>query len=364
MKLLFDLSSNQSIYDGVTVYALRILKGFQEHRYPHIILLGNSAICDYLTTHFPEYPCIQADIHNENGSLLKNGWNWHRQVRKIDCDVIFSPNPYLTYFSSKRIIQTVHDLQPLKIYTGRTLWAFRIFLPLVLLRSHRLITITDFVQKEIKRIYPFISSRKMHTISNCVSVDPTRYPESPLPEKYLLYVSTLWEYKNIFTLLQALHLLKDQIPHKLVIIGKPMDAYWEKVCVPYIQTHHLEPHILHLRQPVSDQLLAQYYQFTDLFIHPSLLEGFGYPPIEAAIHRTPVLTTKETALYESTMGLLNYYEPATDPQALAQKIRELLANPPSAEKLAQISEKLRRQYDYAAQAEKVYQFLTQNTSRS
>lgn len=142
-----------------------------------------------------------------------------------------------------------------------------------------------------------------------------------------------------------------------------MDGYWEKVCVPYIQAHHLEPHILHLRQPVSDQLLAQYYQFADLFIHPSLLEGFGYPPIEAAIHRTPVLTTKETALYESTMGLLNYYEPATDPQALAHKIRELLANPPSAEKLARISEKLRRQYDYAAQAEKVYQYLTQNAPR-
>lgn len=80
----------------------------------------------------------------------------------------------------------------------------------------------------------------------------------------------------------------------------------------------MEPHILHFSKPIDDQLLAQYYQFADLFIHPSLLEGFGYPPIEAAIHKTPVLTTKETALYESTMGILNYYEPATDSQALAK----------------------------------------------
>lgn len=360
MKLLFDLSSNKSIYDGVTVYALRILKGFKKHNYHHITILCNSAIYDYITSNYPEYTCIKAKIDNNNGSLIKNGWKWHKQVKNIDCDVIFSPNPYLTYFTTKKIIQTIHDLQPLKIYSGRTLLAFRIFLPLILLRSHRIITITDFVKKEIKRIYPFIPDRKLHTISNCVIVDPTRYPSSPLPERYLLYVSTLWEYKNIFTLLQAINILKTKIPHKLVIIGKPMDDYWEKTCVPYIKEHQLEPHILHFSKPIDDQLLAQYYQFADLFIHPSLLEGFGYPPIEAAIHKTPVLTTKETALYESTMGILNYYEPATDSQALAKKIQELLANPPSNEELNQIAERLRNQYDYYKQAEKVYQFITQN----
>ena len=195
MKLLFDLSSNQNIYDGVTVYALRILKGFKKHNYHHITILCNSAIYDYITSNYPEYTCIKAKIDNNNGSLIKNGWKWHKQVKNIDCDVIFSPNPYLTYFTTKKIIQTIHDLQPLKIYSGRTLLAFRIFLPLILLRSHRIITITDFVKKEIKRIYPFIPARKLHTISNCVIVDPTRYPSSPLPERYLLYVSTLWEYK-------------------------------------------------------------------------------------------------------------------------------------------------------------------------
>ena len=39
MKLLFDLSSNQNIYDGVTVYALRILKGFKKHISPYYVIL-------------------------------------------------------------------------------------------------------------------------------------------------------------------------------------------------------------------------------------------------------------------------------------------------------------------------------------
>ena len=63
---------------------------------------------------YPEYTCIKAKIDNNNGSLIKNGWKWHKQVKNIDCDVIFSPNPYLTYFTTKKIIQTIHDLQPLK----------------------------------------------------------------------------------------------------------------------------------------------------------------------------------------------------------------------------------------------------------
>ena len=362
MKLLFDLSSNKTIYDGVTIYALRILKGFKEHQYKNIIILSNPAIYEYIQQNFAEYIHIKAAINNENGSLLKNGWIWFQQIRHIDCDIIFSPNPYLTYFTTKKIIQTIHDLQALKVYKGKSLWAFRILLPFVLIRSHKIISITDFVKNEIKQRYPFINSKKIQTIANCVIVDKTKYTTPPINNKYLLYVSTLWEYKNIFTLLEAFNFLKKDIPHKLVIIGKPMDEYWENVCIPYIKKEKLETRIIHINKPISNQELAQYYQFADIFIHPSLMEGFGYTPIEAAIHETPVLTTKETALYESTMGLLNYYEPATSSDVLATNIQKLLANRPTKKELEHISETLLNQYDYYKQAEKVYNFLLTNSN--
>lgn len=42
------------------------------------------------------------------------------------------------------------------------------------------------------------------------------------------------------------------------------------------------------------------YSNASLFVSPSLMEGFGFTPIEAAIHCVPVVCTKETALYETT----------------------------------------------------------------
>ena len=138
-----------------------------------------------------------------------------------------------------------------------------------------------------------------------------------------MYISRLVDYKNIITLLRAFNLLKDEISHKLVIIGKPTD-YWKDMAVPFIKKNSLESRIIHIDNPVREEEIIQYYSSADLFVHPSLMEGFGYPPIEAAILETPVLSSKETALYETTMGLLNYYEPANDEKAMARQMRAIV----------------------------------------
>lgn len=73
-------------------------------------------------------------------------------------------------------------------------------------------------------------------------------------------------------------------------------------------------------------------------------EGFGRTPVEAAICKVPVISTKETSLPEVTMNEVYYYENATDDKELAEKILEVLKNKPSKEKLEEISNKLEEEY--------------------
>ena len=52
---------------------------------------------------------------------------------------------------------------------------------------------------------------------------------------------------------------------------------------------------------ISDEQLALLYQISDLLVHPSLAEGFGLPPVEAALSGLPVLFRKGTAIDEHFM---------------------------------------------------------------
>lgn len=361
MKILFDLSGCEFRHNAITVYSLRILTGFKENNYKDITILCNALIYDYVSTSFPEYSCVKISMLKMKSvkNIFYNYLNWKKQVEKINCDIIFMPHvfpPFTCFLLQKKVVLVFHDLQGLSIYKGVRLWICRIIYPFALMKSQKIITISYFVERAIHRIYPFISQKKIHTVYNGVAVRNEKRQIPLVKTKYLLYVSSLMPHKNIITLLKAFSVIKEQIPHVLVIIGKPTD-YWEKVALSFIEANHLESRIHHISNPVSDEALVQYYQFADLFIHPSLMEGFGYTPIEAAMYEVPVLTNKETALYETTLGLLNYYEPATDEIAMSQQIVSLLKTPPTPERLKEISQIFQQKYDCREQAKKIYDKL-------
>lgn len=362
MKILIDISNIKSEYEGVAVYALNILKGFKDNKYTNILILAHPQIYKFIKDTFPEYTCIKAIIPQTGKHLFfKEGLLWSKQINNIECDIIFSPAPHFTHlFCKQKIIQTIHDLQPLALYKGKDLILYKLLLPLLLLRSHKLITISNFIKNNILQNYSFIKNQKIQTIYNSVITYDYKEEKAPVSYKYLLYISNLWEYKNVFTLVKAFNIIKEQTDYRLVIIGRNT-PYWENTVSPFITKHNLKDKIIQINSVLSNDEIAQFYKHASLFIHPSLMEGFGYPPIEAAIYETPVLTTKETCLYETTQGLLNYYSPAKDEVELAKKIMMILQNPPTSEYLKSISEKLKQEYNYKEQAKKIYQFIISQT---
>jgi glycosyltransferase involved in cell wall biosynthesis len=68
----------------------------------------------------------------------------------------------------------------------------------------------------------------------------------------------------------------------------------------------------------------------------------------------PVITSRETSLPEVTMELVNYYEPATNAEALAEAIIKVLNNPPSEEELSRIKGIYQNKYKAELIAQKYY----------
>ena len=76
---------------------------------------------------------------------------------------------------------------------------------------------------------------------------------------------------------------------------------------------------------VPDEMMPFYYSLADLFVLPSLLEGFGLPLAEAMACGTPIVATTAGSIPE-VVGDAGLLVPAMDSPALADAVRDLLAN--------------------------------------
>ena len=361
MKLLIDLSGCDMLYSSITVYSLRILRGLKDNGVKDITILCNTVILEKVRELACGYEIIPIEMTRKISpfSAIKGYLRWRTKVCNIDYDVIYLPHPFPPFhciLNKGKIVTTILDIEGIRAYHGIKLEIFKWIYPFVIKRSHRLTTISEFVKQDVLQVYPFADAKKIQAVHCSVIVANPQKEVSPLKNKYLLYVSSFLRHKNAITLIKAFNIIKDQIPHQLVLIGRKNDMWREKI-KPYIETNHLEDRIVHIANGVSDEELSQYYKYADLFVHPSYMEGFGYPPIEAAILETPVVTTKETSLYETTMGLLNYYEDPMNEKELAEKILDVLKNKPSTEKLKFISETYKKEYHYQKIAKELYQEL-------
>ena len=140
---------------------------------------------------------------------------------------------------------------------------------------------------------------------------------------FILYVGTLEPRKNIPTLLKALYKLKKQgIKHKLVITGKKGWKY--KSIFETIDKLNLQKDVIFTGY-VPDEDLPALYNAADLFVYPSLYEGFGLPPLEAMACGTPVITSNTSSLPE-VVGDAGIMVNPYDVDELANKIYEVLTN--------------------------------------
>lgn len=120
--------------------------------------------------------------------------------------------------------------------------------------------------------------------------------ERGLPERMVLNLGTIEPRKNLSLLLSAFAQLKrNGLPHILVIAGAPgwgAEEVYFQVEKLGLQGKVLFPGYI----PASE--LPLWYRAADLFVYPSLYEGFGLPPLEAMAAGSPVIVSRSSSLPE------------------------------------------------------------------
>jgi glycosyltransferase involved in cell wall biosynthesis len=174
-----------------------------------------------------------------------------------------------------------------------------------------------------------------------------------LPEKYMLYVGTIEERKNLLQLIKAKNENKISLP--LVVIGRNT-PYFEQVR-DYITKHNIQD-IIFLKN-IDPEELPAIYQMAELFIYPSSFEGFGIPVLEALNSGVPVITGIGSCLPE-TGGPHSIYVNPLQAGEIADSIKRVLNNPELKKKMVEEGKKhalLFREERTTGEIMKLYQKL-------
>lgn len=187
---------------------------------------------------------------------------------------------------------------------------------------------SESLRGEIER-YLEVDAGKLRLIHEAVDHDlfkpgdagaaRTRIASYGVAKPFVLFVSSLWPYKNCDGLLRAWALARDELGgRQLVIVGPARDDKYRN------QLHSLAAELgisgdVVFVGGIPLEETAGFYQAADLFVYPSLNETFGLPILEAMACGCPVVTSDTSAMPETAGGAAVLADPR-EPASIAQAI--------------------------------------------
>ncbi|RYY67001.1 MAG: glycosyltransferase family 1 protein [Chitinophagaceae bacterium] len=181
--------------------------------------------------------------------------------------------------------------------------------------------------------------------------------------RYLLCVSRLEPRKNqqlLVKIFQQLGLARQG--YQLVLIGCRSLPVPELDAALAALDDDTRAAIL-LLQDVPDNVLRDWYLGAELFLYPSLGEGFGIPPLEAALARVPVLCSDRTALSDFRFFGPDLVDPS-DENAFAGRVAELLRQPTSEAVLERRADFITEHYSWQSSAQQFLDRIWQHRAQT
>lgn len=194
-----------------------------------------------------------------------------------------------------------------------------------------IITISENSRRDIERFFPGTASRisviPLAAHSRFRRVEYGR-EESVLPrlgiaQPYVLFVGTLEPGKNVTRVIQAFDSIAGEFPDHLLLIAGDRGWLFDEI-FRTAESANAKDRIRFLGH-VPDADVVDLFNFCEVFVFPSLYEGFGLPPLEAMACGAPVITSATSSLPEVVGDAALTLSPESTGE-IASALRRVLAD--------------------------------------
>ncbi|PLX28067.1 hypothetical protein C0583_02440 [Candidatus Parcubacteria bacterium] len=361
-------------YSGIPEYSYKIIKNILEiDKENEYVLFYNS--WKNISDSLPDFKKPNVSYYRTKfpnkifNYILQKTLKWPKIDKLLEVDVFFMPHINFIALSNKvKKIVTVHDLSfvmyPEYFSLRKNIWHKSIGLEKMLASFDKIISVSKNTKNDIVK-YLGIDKEKIEVIYSGI---PSEYKNIDVMDKkinevrdeynlnkpYIFYLGNIEPRKNILGLIKAFESLLENSPrynnYELIIAGAKGWKY--KKIVKYWQNSKIKDKIRFLGYINSDDK-KYLYNLASVFVYPSFYEGFGFPPLEAIVCGTPVITSANSSLAE-ILGQSALYVDAKDVVSIELAMKEVLDNNKLKEKILKDSQKFVEKYNWMNTAEQVY----------
>mgnify|MGYP003556120126 FL=1 len=250
-------------------------------------------------------------------------------------DVLFVPAHTVPIIHPKRTVVTMHGLEyefcP-SAYAWFERWYMRLSIRFSCRATERIIAVSENTKQDLMRIYA-VPEEKIQVVYEGYAAENKKQITDNIQHSllnicyskpYLLFIGRLEERKNIVRIIEAFEILKERyhIPHTLVLAGKSGYGYAKiKSTIENLQSKIPIEELGYVTEEEKWELLKN----ADVFLFPTLYEGFGIPVLEAQSVGVPVVASDTSSLPEVGGDAAVYVDPL-NAESIALGIQKLLSD--------------------------------------
>jgi glycosyltransferase involved in cell wall biosynthesis len=298
-----SLAVNASIVDpyvsGLGVYTIQLVKELEKIRNDLIVYTSFPEAFQFTSAKSKNIVLPLGPAYGKKAHLARLMWTQTVlpvRLLKDNISKVFSPIPECVLGIGMPQTVVVHDLIPLKFpkdYPFQNFY-FRWYVAPLLRKAQKIIAVSE--QSKADLISDLgVNPGQIHVAPGGCNhgdfhphIDPTDVKLQYGLHKYLLYVGNLHPHKNLPRLIQAFARLSSRVSHQLVVVGKK-DKRFHPFLEALVEKLGLNGRVVFLDY-VKQNDLGGMYAGAEVFVFPSLYEGFGLPLLEAMACGIPVVS--------------------------------------------------------------------------